>query len=135
MSTDNKSRVEIDFDPVYGEPFSAEVTDTTAWPSERATDQAIETLLKVYNLGFEGLKIKYVNLANNENLLSQQADLKTPEGYLVNYVMGLAKSGIEFPTQQVLALLVHIYKSEGLPLPKARPRNQQIYWSEIEVKK
>lgn len=135
MSTGNKSQGEIDFDPIYGEPFAAKVTDTTAWPCERAADQAIETLLEIHNLGFEGLKIKYANLENNENLISQQADLKTPEGHLVNCVMVLAQSGYEFPKAWALALLVDIYLSEGRPLPTARPRSEQIHWSKIEVKK
>jgi hypothetical protein len=135
MSTGNKSRVEIDFDPIYGEPYAARVTDTTAWPSERATDQAIVTILEIHNLGFSGLKIKYVNLKGNESLMSQQADLKTPEGYLVNYVMELAKSGYELPKDWVLARLADIYKTEGLQLPNALPCNKQIYWSEIEAPK
>lgn len=135
MSTGNKSRAEIDFDPIYGEPFAAKVTDTTAWPCERAADQAIETLLEIHNLGFEGLKIKYANLENNENLISQQADLKTPEGQLVDFVMVLAQSGYEFPKAWTLALLLDIYLTEGMPLPKARPRNEQIHWSKVEPKK
>jgi hypothetical protein len=134
MSTGNTSGGGIDFDPIYG-LFAAKVTDTTTWPCERAADQAIETLLQIHNLGFEGLKIKYANLENNENVISQQADLKTPEGYLVNCVMVLAQSGYEFPKAWTLALLVDIYLTEGRPLPTTRPLNEQIHWSKIEAKK
>ena len=135
MSTVNKSQVGIDFDPIYGEPFAAEVTDTTTWPCERAAEQAIETLLEIHNLGFEGLRIKYANLENNENLISQQADLSTPEGHLVNCVMVLAQSGYEFPKAWALALLFDIYLTEGRPIQTARPRDEQIQWSKIVAQK
>ena len=135
MSTPKTSRIAIDFDQTFGEPFTAEVIDIATWPSERAANQAIRTILEIHNLGFEGLKIKYACLEDYENLISQQADLKTPEGYLVNCVMVLAQKGYEFPKAWVIALLVDIYLTEGMQLPDARPPHEQIIWTEIEGKK
>lgn len=135
MSSSPSSRIAFRFDPVTGEPCAQEVTDTTAWPSASAALQALQTVLEIHNRGYAGLKFGYLPLNEAEITWSRNVNLASPEGQLVNFVMGLAEYGYALPKDIAIALLRHIYQSEDLPLPTARPRNEQIYTSENEAKK
>ena len=126
MSTSPTSRIAITFDPESGHPVAGEVTDTTAWPSERATHQALRTVAKIYNQGYAGLKLECTSLQNDETLLERNVNLATPEGHLVICVMGLAERGYAFPMKVALALLRNIYESDGLKHPTPRSSIEQI---------
>ena len=133
MKKISNSRIAIEIHPITGYPFAAEVADSTLWPSERATRQALHTLVEINNLGYAGLRFQYSRLNTSETLLSRSVNLSTPEGHLVVFIMDLAEQGIALATNQALGLLEKIYQSEGLPLPTPRPLTEQIYLSEIEA--
>lgn len=133
MKTQAKSRIVFGTDLVTGAPFAAEVTDFAAWPSEGATHEAIQTLLEIHNRGYEGLRLAASSWDQNEVLLNRNVDLASPEGQLINFVMGLAEYGHELPTKQALALLEDMYKSEELEPPTPRPIEDQIFISRMEL--
>ena len=133
MKNSSNSRIAIEIHPITAYPFAAEVADSTLWPSERATRQALHTLVEINNLGYAGLRFQYSRLNTSETLLSRSVNLSTPEGHLVVFIMDLAEQGIALPTNQALGLLEKIYQSEGLPLPTPRPLTEKIYISEIEA--
>lgn len=132
MKTEPKSRIAIATDLVTGAPFAAEVNDSTAWPSERATHEAMRTLLEIHNRGYEGLRLAARTLGQNEILLNRNVDLASPEGHLVDFVMGLAEHGHTLSTKLALGLLQHMYQSAGLQSPTPRPVKDQIFISGME---
>ena len=133
MSETNASRIAITYDPVSGYPLASEVVDSTLWPSERATRQALQTLLEIHNLGYEGLRFEYSRLNTSETLLSRSVNLSTPEGRLVTFVMELAERGRSFSTDEALEILKKIYLSEGLTPPIPRPLSDQICVAESKA--
>ena len=126
MSETNASRIAITYDPVSGYPLASEVVDSTLWPSERATRQAVQTLVEIHNLGYEGLRFEYSRLNTSETLLTRSVNLSTPEGRLITLVMELAEQGQPFPTEKALEILKKIYLTEGLTPPTPRPLSEQI---------
>ena len=132
MKTQAKSRIVFGTDLVTGAPFAAEVTDFAAWPSEGATHEAIQTLLEIHNRGYEGLRLAASTLGQNEVLLNRNVDLASPEGHLVDFVMGLAEHGHTLSTKLALGLLQHMYQSAGLQSPTPRPVKDQIFISGME---
>ncbi len=132
MTTSPKAHIAIGTDHVTGMPFAAEVTDTTAWPSESATHEAVRTLVEIHNRGYAGLRLAASTLSQNDTLLNRNVNLASPEGHVVNFVMELAKYGYELPTKLVLALLRHIYQSAELQLPTPLPVKDQIFISGME---
>lgn len=132
MKTDSQSRIAFGTDLVTGLPFAAEVIDSTVWPSETATHEAMQTVLEIHNRGYEGLRLAARTLGQNEILLNRNVDLASPEGHLVDFVMGLAEHGYTLSTELALSLLQHMYQSAGLPAPTPRPVKDQIFISGIE---
>lgn len=130
MSTTPKARIAFGADPFTGKPIAAEITDTTAWPSECATRQAIHTLIEIHNKGYAGLRLAYGALSESETMFSRDVDLASPEGQLVNFLFGLAEHGYEFPTNLAMGILRHVYRSAGLPAPT--PPKDQIVISGME---
>ena len=126
MSETNASRIAITYDPVSGYPLASEVVDSTLWPSERATRQALQTLVEIHNLGYEGLRCEYSRLNTSETLLTRSVNLSTPEGRLITLVMELAEQGQPFPNEKALEILKKIYLTEGLTPPTPRPLSEQI---------
>jgi len=126
MSETNASRIAITYDPVSGYPLASEVVDSTLWPSERATRQALQTLVEIHNLGYEGLRFEYSRLNTSETLLTRSVNLSTPEGRLITLVMELAEQGQPFPNEKALEILKKIYLTEGLTPPTPRPLSEQI---------
>jgi len=126
MSETNASRIAITYDPVSGYPLASEVVDSTLWPSERATRQAVQTLVEIHNLGYEGLRFEYSRLNTSETLLTRSVNLSTPEGRLITLVMELAEQGQPFPNEKALEILKKIYPTEGLTPPTPRPLSEQI---------
>ena len=126
MSETNASRIAITYDPVSGYPLASEVVDSTLWPSERATRQAVQTLVEIHNLGYEGLQFEYSRLNTSETLLTRSVNLSTPEGRLITLVMELAEQGQPFPNEKALEILKKIYLTEGLTPPTPRPLSEQI---------
>ncbi|WP_350295211.1 hypothetical protein [Limnohabitans sp. Rim8] len=126
MSETNASRIAITYDPVSGYPLASEVVDSTLWPSERATRQAVQTLVEIHNLGYEGLRFEYSRLNTSETLLTRSVNLSTPEGRLITLVMELAEQGQPFPNEKALEILKKIYLTEGLTPPTPRPLSEQI---------
>jgi hypothetical protein len=126
MSETNASRIAITYDPVSAYPLASEVVDSTLWPSERATRQAVQTLVEIHNLGYEGLRFEYSRLNTSETLLTRSVNLSTPEGRLITLVMELAEQGQPFPNEKALEILKKIYLTEGLTPPTPRPLSEQI---------
>ena len=133
MSETNASRIAITYDPVSGYPLASEVVDSTLWPSERATRQAVQTLVEIHNLGYEGLRFEYSRLNTSETLLTRSVNLSTPEGRLITLVMELAEQGQPFPNEKALEILKKIYLTEGLTPPTPRPLSEQICVSESKA--
>ena len=123
----SNSRIAIGIHPITGDPYAAEVVDSTLWPSERATRQALETLVEIHNQGYAGLRFQYSRLNTSETLHSRCVNLSTPEGRLVTFVMELAERGRAFSTEEALRILKKIYLSEGLTPPTPRPLSEQIF--------
>lgn len=132
MTTSPKAHIAIGTDLVTGLPFAAEVTDTTAWPSESATHEAVRTLEEIHNRGYTGLRLAASTLSQNETLLNRNVNLASPEGHVVNFVMGLAEYGYALPKKLALALLQHIYQSADLQPPTPLPVKDQIFISGTE---
>lgn len=130
MKTEPKSRIGFGADLVTGTPVAAEVNDSTTWPSESATHEAIRTLLEIHNRGYEGLRLLASALEQNEVLICRNVDLASPEGHLINLVMGVAEYGYTLPTKLALELLQRMYELAGLPQPIARPVEEQIFISQ-----
>lgn len=129
MKTEPKSRIAITTDLVTGLPVAAKVNDSTAWPSDSATHEAMRTLMEIYNRGYEGLRLAASSLGQNEVLINRSVNLSSPEGQLINFVMGLAEYGHQLPTQQAMVLLGNMYKSADLQPPTPRPIKEQIFTS------
>lgn len=132
MKTESQSRIAFGTDLVTDLPFAAEVNDSTAWPSEIATHEAMQTVLEIHNRGYEGLRLAASTLGQNEVLLNRNVDLASPEGHLVDFVMGLAEHGHTLSTKLALSLLQHMYQSAGLQPPTPRPIEDQIFISGME---
>lgn len=130
MSITPKSRIASGADPFTGIPVAAEITDTTAWPSEYATRQAIRTLIEIHNKGYTGLRLAYGALGESETLFSRDVNLASPEGHLINFLFGLAEYGYEFPTDMAMEILRHVYRSAGLPVPV--PSKDKICFKEAD---
>lgn len=131
MKNEPKSRIAIATDLETGMPLAAEVTDTTAWPAESATHEAIRTVLEIHNRGYTGLRLAASTLSENETLLTRNLNLASPEGHVVNLVMGLAEFGYGLSTKLALALLRHLYESADLQHPTPRQVTDQIFISEM----
>ena len=126
MKKISNSRIAIEIHPITGYPFAAEVADSTLWPSERATRQALHTLVEINNLGYAGLRFQYSRQNTSETLLTRSVNLSTPEGRLITLVMELAEQGQPFPNEKALEILKKIYLTEGLTPPTPRPLSEQI---------
>ena len=126
MKKISNSRIAIEIHPITGYPFVAEIADSTLWPLERATRQAVQTLVEIHNQGYAGLRFQYSRLNTSETLLSRSVNLSTPEGRLITFVMELAERGRPFPTEKALEILKKIYLTEGLTPPTPRPLSEQI---------
>ena len=126
MNKITASGIAIGIHPITGDPYAAEVVDSTLWPSERATRQAVQTLVEIHNLGYEGLRFEYSRLNTSETLLTRSVNLSTPEGRLITLVMELAEQGQPFPNEKALEILKKIYLTEGLTPPTPRPLSEQI---------
>jgi hypothetical protein len=125
--------IAIGLHPITGDAYAAEVTDSTLWPSERATHQALQTLVEIHNLGYAGLHLEHWHLNPNETLFSRCVNYSTPEGRLVTIVMALAERGRAFSTDEALGILKKIYLTEGLTLPTPRPLSDQICVAESKT--
>lgn len=130
MSNTPKTSIAIGVDPFTGHPIAAEIADTRAWPSERATHQAIRTFVEIHNMGYTGVRLAYGALSEGKTLLIRDVDLASPEGQLVNFLFGLAEYGYECPTDQAIGILRQIYRSAGLPTPT--PSKDKIFISGME---
>ncbi|WP_146188548.1 hypothetical protein [Limnohabitans sp. 2KL-51] len=133
MNKITASGIAIGIHPITGDPYAAEVVDSTLWPSERATRQALETLVEIHNQGYAGLRLEHWHLKPNETLFSRCVNMSTPEGRLVTFVMELAERGRAFSTEEALRILKKIYLSEGLTPPTPRPISEQICVSESKA--
>jgi hypothetical protein len=127
MSTTPKSRIAIGVDFFTGKSIAAEVTDTTAWPSECATRQAISTLIEIHNKGYTGLRLECCTVTESETMFSRDVNISSPEGHLVDFLFGLAEHGYELPTDLAMGILRHVYLLAGLPEPI--PTKDQIFIS------
>jgi hypothetical protein len=133
MNKITASGIAIGIHPITGDPYAAAVVDSTLWPSERATRQALETLVEIHNQGYAGLRLEHWHLNPNETLFSRCVNMSTPEGRLVTIVMALAESGRAFSTKEALEILKKIYLTEGLMPPTPRPLSEQICVSESKA--
>lgn len=133
MNKISASGIAIGLHPITGDLYAAEVTDSTLWPSERATHKSLQTLVEIHNQGYAGLCLEHWNLNPNETLFSRCVNLSTPEGRLVTIVMALAESGRAFSTEEALGILKKIYLTEGLTPPTPRPLSEQICVSESKA--
>ena len=128
--SNSRIAIGIGIHPITGNPYAEEVADSTLWPSERATRQALQTLVEIHNQGYAGLRFQYCRLNTSETLHSQYVNLSTPEGRLVTFVMALAERGRAISTEEALGILKKIYESEGLTPPTPRSLSEQICVSE-----
>lgn len=133
MNKITASGIAIGIHPITGDPYAAEVVDSTLWPSERATRQALETLVEIHNQGYAGLRLEHWHLNPNLNLFSRCVNFSTPEGRLVTIVMALAERGRAFSTEEALGILKKIYFTEGLTPPTPRPLCEQICITESKA--
>jgi hypothetical protein len=117
-------------DPFTDQTIAAEVTDTTVWPSECATRQAIRTLIEIHNKGYKGLRLACCTLSKGETMLSRNVNMASPEGHLIDFLFGLAEHGYEIPSDLALGVLCHVYRLAGLPEPT--PLEDQIVISGME---
>ena len=129
----SNSQIAIGLHPITGDLYAAEVADSALWPSERATHQALQTLVEIHNQGYAGLRLEHWHLNPNLNLFSRCVNLSTPEGRLVTIVMALAERGRAFSTEEALGILKKIYLTEGLTPPTPRPVSQQICVAESKA--
>ena len=88
--------------------------------------------MEIHNQGYEGLRLATSTLGNNEVLLKRNVDLASPEGHLINFVMGLAEYGYVLPAQLAMALLRHMYVSADLHSPTPRPVKDKIFITGME---
>lgn len=133
MKKISASAIASGLNPITGDPYVAEVADSTLWPSERATHQALQTLVEIHNQGYSGLRLEHWHLNPNETLFSHYVNYSTPEGRLVTIVMALAERGRAFSTEEALGILKKIYLTEGLTPPTPRPLNDQICVAESKA--